>query len=630
MTTTLEKNMIKKVNNVKEYVPIVALPHTPPYKIHRYFARRPWNVFKQLIEVFSSPGDVVLDPFCGGGVTVYEGIKVRRNMVGFDLNPLSIFIVENMLRRGDCLVELEKAMSMIDDYLGFLYGKYNQVSIRSSQGGSSGGKGPVLWNELTFRVDCNYCGKESLLSNDNKLSNGRYFCGNKLCQGSKIKKGYIEPKNCKRNGYEYLCSATNSALDKKQVKIKFNERMRKDVEGHIKHLEKQIRKDKIKIPRDKIPMDWDRQHEDLLFRKGIKYFQQFFTRRNLLINLLLLNFIKNLDVTNETYEVLRLIYSSSLRDTNIMAFTNESWQSGKPTTWSKHAFWIPSQFCEVNVTDSFRKAFNRVKAALVFNEGHDYKVKTVDKPEDVGSTGNLFLSNTSIDDSHILDNSVDAIITDPPYGSNVQYLELSHFWHVWNHDLYEFKTPKFKKEAVSNRKKNFDGAKDMKSYEYNLFVVFGRCYDALKPGGNMALTFNNKDMGAWLALLISIFRARFIFKPGSLYFQEGVSNYKQTAHTKHEGSPYGDFIYVFDKDITKVNSKVMVRENELVELIDNSFKELLEELKMEESGKNEAKKRMFLKIIPAVESFVCTNSSGVSDHHLYSHFNKNYLKRLYR
>ena len=44
---------------MKTYKPIKAKAHTFPYKIHRYFARRPWNVFKQLIEVYSNEGDII-------------------------------------------------------------------------------------------------------------------------------------------------------------------------------------------------------------------------------------------------------------------------------------------------------------------------------------------------------------------------------------------------------------------------------------------------------------------------------------------------------------------------------------------------------------------------------------------
>ena len=79
------------------YTPVVAEPHTPPYKIHKYFARRPHNVFSELIKSFTDKGDIIVDPFCGGGVTIYEGLKLSIKVVGFDLNPLSTFIVRNMV-----------------------------------------------------------------------------------------------------------------------------------------------------------------------------------------------------------------------------------------------------------------------------------------------------------------------------------------------------------------------------------------------------------------------------------------------------------------------------------------------------------------------------------------------------
>src|SRR4030065_333908 len=71
---------------------VVAKPHTPVYKMHRYFARRPWSVFRSLIEHYSNPGSIILDPFCGGGVTVVEGLRLGRKVIGVDINPLATFI----------------------------------------------------------------------------------------------------------------------------------------------------------------------------------------------------------------------------------------------------------------------------------------------------------------------------------------------------------------------------------------------------------------------------------------------------------------------------------------------------------------------------------------------------------
>lgn len=47
--------------------------HTPIYKMHKYFARRPHNVFRELIQQYSPAGGLVVDCFGGGGVTLIEG-----------------------------------------------------------------------------------------------------------------------------------------------------------------------------------------------------------------------------------------------------------------------------------------------------------------------------------------------------------------------------------------------------------------------------------------------------------------------------------------------------------------------------------------------------------------------------
>jgi len=58
---------LKDLDNLKPIDhAVVAKPHTPVYKMHTYFARRPWSVFRSLIEHYSNSGSIILDPFCGG------------------------------------------------------------------------------------------------------------------------------------------------------------------------------------------------------------------------------------------------------------------------------------------------------------------------------------------------------------------------------------------------------------------------------------------------------------------------------------------------------------------------------------------------------------------------------------
>jgi putative DNA methylase len=604
-------------NNKFTYSPVNALGHTPPYKIHKYFARRPWNVFNQLVKQYSYENETILDPFCGGGVTIYEGLKEGRKVIGYDLNPLSIFVVKNMLKKDEDPFILESAIDNCMAYLMYLYKDYYSFT-------KNGEKIEIDWFEVCFKVKCNYCGAINLLSNKNKIANGVYKCSNLKCKSLVANRGGFQPKDCKRVGYQYIYKIGYNHLGEKLIE-EIKEKDSETISDHVKFLKREVKKAGIEVPRNPIPLNWDRQYEDQLNQKGIVHFEDLFTERNLLINVLLLQYIKTIEnsIGKENYELLRICFSNTIKDTNIMSFTNDAWQSGKPTTWSKHAYWIPSQFCEVNIINSFKNAVQRVRASLSYNSSLDIQVKHADSFLNL-KTQNTLLVNSSITESDIPNDSVDAIITDPPYGSNVQYLELSHFWYVWNSDLYQNK-PDFSQEAVSNRKKKFEGSKSMYDYENNLFTVFSKSYKVLKPNRHMVLTFNNKDISAWLSLLFSIFKSGFTLEQDGLYFQDGVVNYKQTAHTKSEGSPYGDFIYDFKKTNPIHKLKNYTSEDAFKNDLDGIFKKWISK---DDVHRNDLLLDMFLEAIPVIEGF--SKSYLLSNQHdLFSFFNKDYLKNLY-
>ena len=75
--------------------------HTPVYQMHKYFARRPHNVFQHLIQYYSKPGEIILDCFCGGGVTIFEALAAKRKVIGCDINPLAAFITKMQILKLD-------------------------------------------------------------------------------------------------------------------------------------------------------------------------------------------------------------------------------------------------------------------------------------------------------------------------------------------------------------------------------------------------------------------------------------------------------------------------------------------------------------------------------------------------
>lgn len=596
------------------YTPIDAKAHTPPYKIHKYFARRPHNVFNQLIENFTSPGEIILDPFCGGGVTIYEGVTQDRRVIGCDLNPLSTFIVRNMIKKSEDIEVLEKCFRELRCYLETLVKDYMFFELDNQ-------RYDISWAEMALTIRCPKCGRPSPLANDLKIKNGKYRCSNKYCELNS--EGEIDITSCERLEPQYIFLI--NAANRTRITKHFEEDDMVRFKSHIKFLKKEIIGHHINIPRDLIPMDWDRQFEDGLAKKGILYFQDFFTKRNLMILLLLKNRINSLEekLGTEKYELVRIVFSNILKDCNIMSFTNAAWQGGSPTTWSKHAYWIPNQFCEVSIIPAFDKSVAKVLASIKYNNGINYiPVRTNSIKDLLENRANVLLYNAPIGHTDVPESSVDAIITDPPYGSNVQYLELSHFWYPWNQDLYE-RYPIFELEAVANRKKGFNGAKSQYDYENNLYEVFKNAYRVLKPMRYLSLTFNNKDICSWLALLFSILKSGFTFD--RMYFQDGVKNYRQTAHTKAKGSPYGDFIYTFKK-VDSIPVKVYTTEEDFIYDIDNIF---LKDISCSDENRNEMILQMFVDAIPLIDAFAKTYLRTKGIHHLYSHFNKKYLSKLY-
>ena len=63
-------------------------------KIHPYPAMLHPKLVDFLLDKYAQPGDVVLDPFCGSGVTLLESGVRGYESVGFDINPVALLIAK--------------------------------------------------------------------------------------------------------------------------------------------------------------------------------------------------------------------------------------------------------------------------------------------------------------------------------------------------------------------------------------------------------------------------------------------------------------------------------------------------------------------------------------------------------
>ena len=122
---------------------------------------------------------------------------------------------------------------------------------------------------------------------------------------------------------------------------------------------------------------------------------------------------------------------------------------------------------------------------------------------------------------HIADDSVDAIVMDPPYADNVMYAELSDFFYVWLKRTAGYVYPEFfgreltdkDSEAVANpaRHKGRKGAKALAMADFGdlMASIFRECGRVLKPSGIMTLMFTHKAAAAWDVLARGLMDAGF-------------------------------------------------------------------------------------------------------------------------
>tara|TARA_Y100000031_G_scaffold157008_1_gene214930 strand:+ start:9428 stop:10591 length:1164 start_codon:yes stop_codon:yes gene_type:complete len=77
------------------------------------------------IKRYSKPRDVVLDPFCGRGTTVFEANQLDRIGVGVDISPLAIQIAKSKLKKVTLkqvinrLKQIDFSKEILDDYEDF-------------------------------------------------------------------------------------------------------------------------------------------------------------------------------------------------------------------------------------------------------------------------------------------------------------------------------------------------------------------------------------------------------------------------------------------------------------------------------------------------------------------------------
>ncbi|MEG4488565.1 hypothetical protein [Microcoleus sp. D2_18a_B4] len=128
------------------------------------------------------------------------------------------------------------------------------------------------------------------------------------------------------------------------------------------------------------------------------------------------------------------------------------------------------------------------------------------------------LQRTSATSMPIASETLDAVITDPPYFDSVPYADLSDFFYVWlkrsighlySEHFSSQLTPKKNEAIMEPSRHGGDKKKAAKAYEDMMHKAFCEASRVLKPNGMMVVVYAHKTTAGWSTLIDSLRRAGF-------------------------------------------------------------------------------------------------------------------------
>ncbi len=105
------------------------------------------------------------------------------------------------------------------------------------------------------------------------------------------------------------------------------------------------------------------------------------------------------------------------------------------------------------------------------------------------------------------ENTVDAVVTDPPYFGNVQYAELMDFCYVWLRKVVGNGDRVFAKESTRNHAEltgNVTEQRGLAHFAEGLSRAFRAMTKALKPRGPFAFTYHHNKLSSYSAIGVAI------------------------------------------------------------------------------------------------------------------------------
>ena len=412
------------------------------YKVHGHYAKRPFNVVNSCIDYHTQEGEIVLDPFSGFGVTGIEALRLKRKAVVTDLNPVSVFITKSILDPVP-----SNKFEDLNDTLAVLKDKISKEIFS------------------LYKTRCSVCGRKAttratIYNSENDADDPRERVWKPISITYDCDKHRRRKKEPNGADVELIRQIEGAPLGHWYPKMRLIENSRKSV------------------------------------YKGMKV-EDIYTRRNLIALSTLREEIWALP-KDEIRNMLIFAFSGILRSASMLVHEGGG-------GWQK-SFHVPkTKMAERNVWDMFERKAKAVVSCKkeVCKEIGDYCRFANDFAE-LEEDKTILLTKWSAThiDELVRANSIHYIHTDPPYGDNVQYLELFLPHIAW----LEMKLTKtdWDDEIVVTDSPEFPEKQKASNYHDGLVRAFIKSSKTLAPGRWVTIWFACQDDEIWKALRDSI------------------------------------------------------------------------------------------------------------------------------
>jgi len=496
---------------------------------------------------------VVFDPFAGSGTTLFEVAKLGGTPIGMDINPVATLVQRQSLQTWT-LEELERGFSMVSDLCREEIDRLHRDAAGNT----------VLYYFWVALAACPTCQDTVRLFSRHVFAQHAYpkkypraqaVCP--LCLAVVETTSDFSMETCARghaftnqgavvgarmtcrNGHQTrVIDALGGRVPDKEMYAKLvvselGEKRYESIDDFDRSIAEEAtlllreHREKLVLPLGELKAGYNTRQA---MSWGHRKWEDFFNDRQLYCLGLLAAAIRDLHIAPPEREALAALFSGTLEFNNLFCSFKGEGTGAVRHMFSHHILKPERMVLEAHPwgtrwsSGSFSTLF---KSRLI--RAHEHKTRPTDLFDDLALGKVVKRAGTAVPrhleivnawpkaglrtdqalvrpgDSGVSgmpDDSVDLVITDPPYMDNVHYSELADFFHAWLRGIQPFDG--YPVDPPTTRAQGEVQSTSAEGFEHAITSVWTECSRVTKPLGLMAFTFHQARIEGWVALVKSL------------------------------------------------------------------------------------------------------------------------------